>query len=77
MAQGVRPEKQKALMATCPKSLRCKVPETGLEPALPLQEPGPQPETADFTSFDQDWKNVGSYFLTNDLRSNSLGLRFA
>jgi hypothetical protein len=27
----------------CPKSFRSKVPETGLEPALPLQEPGPQP----------------------------------
>jgi hypothetical protein len=44
---------------------------------LTQRKPSPQPETADFTSFDQDWKNVGSYFLTNDLRSNSLGLRFA
>ncbi len=25
------------------KPLSCKVPETGLEPALPLQQPGPQP----------------------------------
>jgi hypothetical protein len=39
------------------------VPETGLETAPPLQEPSPQPETTDFTSFDQDWKNVGSYFI--------------
>jgi hypothetical protein len=71
------PGNAKGLRAIRPKSFRFKMPETGLEPALPLQEPGPQPETADFTSFDQDWKNVGSCFLTSDLRSNSLGLRFA
>jgi hypothetical protein len=44
---------------------------------LTQRKPSPQPETAVLTSFDQDWKNVGSYFLTYDLRSNSLGLRFA
>jgi hypothetical protein len=38
-----RPKKQKGPRAFRPKSLRCKMPETGLEPALPLQQPGPQP----------------------------------
>ncbi len=31
----IRPEKQKRLRASCPESFRCKVPGTGLEPALP------------------------------------------
>src|ERR1019366_8878742 len=68
---------RKGLTTRRRKSFCSIVPETGLEPALPLQEPGPQPNPPALTSFDQDWKNVGSYFLTNDLRSNSEGLRFA
>ena len=35
--------KGKGPATICRKSLSLKVPETGLEPALPLQEPGPQP----------------------------------
>jgi hypothetical protein len=34
---------RKGLTTRRRKSLCCLVPETGLEPALPLQEPGPQP----------------------------------
>jgi hypothetical protein len=40
-------------------------------------EPDPEADEPEITSFDQDWKDVGSFCLVNDLRSITLDSGFA
>ncbi len=44
---------------------------------LSQRKASPQPVSACFTSFDQDWEYVGKSYLVNNLRSIALGSRFA
>src|SRR5579875_2010083 len=52
----------------CRKSFRIKVPKRGLEPPLPLREPGPEPG---FQSFQARWNGIGIVLETPEISCNT------